>query len=92
MSDKNAIKGLFVCDRCRKVCRDGEDEYGVYGPGKCPEAYSGRKTRLGCLGPLCDSPCELQKEKTDLTPEIAIGVIKYLVVELNKILITEKGA
>ncbi len=83
--EHNIIKGLFVCNQCRQICHDGEDEYGKYGPNLCPETYPGRKTRIGCLGDLCDRPCELKKSGTDLTPEIAAPVLKYLVTETQQV-------
>ena len=83
------IKPFFVCHQCRASCSNGEDEVGVYGPDRCPAAYTPRKQEIGCLGPLCDRdfPCELQAEKSDVTEEQWARLVAYLTVELNKFLI-----
>lgn len=84
------IKGFFVCDQCRTICHDGEDDQGRYGPRNCPVVYPDRKKEIGCLGKFCDAPCELRKEGTDLTLDIAVDLISYLTIEINKLLIMDK--
>ena len=87
--DINSIKPLFVCNKCRSECKNGIDSVGPYGPDNCPIAYPTRKFNIGCLANFCDWPCELKSDSTDLTLELAIRVIKGLVIECNKLLIRE---
>lgn len=82
--DLNSIKGFFVCDKCRSSCHDGCDEVGLYGPNSCVFAYFPRKQHIKCLGPYCDSPCNLQQTESDLTLEQLLRLVRFLTAELNK--------
>lgn len=83
-SNLSSLKGFFVCAQCRRDCRDGCDEVGLFGPNSCVFAYFPRKQRIGCLGPQCDLPCDLQKDVSDLQMEQMVRLVKFLTVELNK--------
>jgi hypothetical protein len=83
----DSLKGFFVCDKCRRDCRDGCDAVGLFGPQSCVFAYFPRKQRIGCLGPWCDVPCDLRKDASDLRMEQMVRLVKFLTVELNRYLI-----
>lgn len=90
MDKKGTLKGFFVCDKCRSLCKDGCDSVGLYGPNSCVFAYYPRKQFIKCLGPYCDTPCKLKQKESDLTIDQLIKLTMFLTDELNKVLITEK--
>jgi len=88
--DKLSLRGFFVCNKCRSNCFDGKDEIGPFGPNECPKEYFPRKQEIGCLGQLCDNPCELQVPESDVSTQQYINLIMYLGKQLNELIITEK--
>ena len=83
----NSLKGFFVCEQCRKSCKNGCDDVGPYGPDRCVDAYFPRKQYIRCLGKYCDTPCKFQQDESSLKMEQLINLVKYLTLELNKHLI-----
>ena len=84
------LKGMFVCNRCRKSCKNGSDEVGVYGPDNCVEAYFPRKQKIACLGKYCEQPCELIQD-SDLTFDALINAVKYLGDLVNHYIMKEQN-
>ena len=83
------MRGFFVCDNCRTFCNgtcSTELEEIKSGLRIDNELYP-RKQLITCLGKYCDTPCELQKNESDLTLEQCIILIEYLGERLNKELI-----
>lgn len=101
--DFNKIRSNFICDNCREICKgpchsllskikgntatDEEKKEGA--------DLIGRKQIIHCLGPYCDQPCKLQREKytpynkeDDIKP--FIDLIHFLVEKVNSLLIKEK--
>ena len=91
------INGSFICDRCRTKCSGGCHEKLMALKNGDITHYNedkdllGRKQIVHCLGPYCDSPCELQRDK--YTPfdeedgiEPLIDLIKWLGNKVNTLI------
>ncbi|MCL2312220.1 MAG: hypothetical protein FWC41_07015 [Firmicutes bacterium] len=77
---KYILRGSFVCDNCRKNCEStcSQELNEIYHGIRIDDELYPRKQLIGCLGEYCDEPCFLRKEKSDLTIEQCINLIKYM--------------
>lgn len=93
MENEYKLRGSFVCNNCRATCKGTCSKELIdiqNGICKDDDLYP-RKQLIGCLGPYCDEPCELQKKDTDLTIDQCINLIKYFGYKLNNIIIKTNG-
>lgn len=82
------IKDAFVCNFCREKCGGpcNQEILDILNGRKENNDLYPRKQIISCLGQYCDKPCELQKDKSDLTIDQCVLLIKYLGQKLNDVL------
>lgn len=91
----------FICDNCRSICEGDCSEKlariidGSSKPGDAEYEENkdliGRKQIIHCLGPYCEQPCKLQRDKfTPFNEEDGLkplfGLIGYMGQTLNDLL------